>query len=89
MTFASFETILHFLADNNNEKLLNRFLRDIGEQNFYLGAPFSPVARSKLRTFLPLLDKFEDLSHMKQNLVYRSFKLNDLRSVLTLPGSHI
>jgi hypothetical protein len=53
--------VLHFLSENNFDGRLVTLLNDKDTSKLYLDSPFSPIAKAKMQTFLPLLNHLKKL----------------------------
>jgi hypothetical protein len=68
---------------------LIKFLKLLGPNSCYLASPLSPIVKSKMMTFIPLLDHLNSLSLNLRIQIFKSISQEDIINVLSFPGGHI
>jgi hypothetical protein len=53
--------VLHFLGQNNFGDRLKNLLEDKDTKVSYVDSPYSPIAKAKMQTFLPLINHLKEL----------------------------
>jgi hypothetical protein len=68
---------------------LKDFFAQLGNNTCYIASPLSPIVKSKMMTFLPLLDHLNNLPLNLRMQIFRSISQSDFLNVLSFPGGHI